>query len=148
MPGAAATVLPRSPREEAEGLEQLRALAAGMTIRVVPREGEAGRAVDTPAAQQRAVGGIHDCIDIERGDVGDDDVEDCLADLGGEPRHAPIISRACDFGCRLEIDRRAHTDVVVMCVEETARRTSPIGTQHLEEIVVGVEPAGSIERLS
>jgi 3-deoxy-manno-octulosonate cytidylyltransferase (CMP-KDO synthetase) len=41
--------LPRSPLEEAEGLEQLRALAAGMTIRVVPREGEAGRAVDTPA---------------------------------------------------------------------------------------------------
>jgi 3-deoxy-manno-octulosonate cytidylyltransferase (CMP-KDO synthetase) len=41
--------LPRSPLEEAEGLEQLRALAAGMAIRVVPREGEAGRAVDTPA---------------------------------------------------------------------------------------------------
>jgi 3-deoxy-manno-octulosonate cytidylyltransferase (CMP-KDO synthetase) len=41
--------LPRSPLEEAEGLEQLRALAAGMTIRVVPREGENGRAVDTPA---------------------------------------------------------------------------------------------------
>jgi 3-deoxy-manno-octulosonate cytidylyltransferase (CMP-KDO synthetase) len=41
--------LPRSPLEDAEGLEQLRALGAGMTIRVVPREGEAGRAVDTPA---------------------------------------------------------------------------------------------------
>lgn len=41
--------LPRSPLEEAEGLEQLRALAAGMAIRVVPREGESGRAVDTPA---------------------------------------------------------------------------------------------------
>lgn len=41
--------LPRSPLEEAEGLEQLRALAAGMAIRVVPREGAAGRAVDTPA---------------------------------------------------------------------------------------------------
>jgi 3-deoxy-manno-octulosonate cytidylyltransferase (CMP-KDO synthetase) len=41
--------LPRSPLEEAEGLEQLRALGAGMTIRVVPREGDAGRAVDTPA---------------------------------------------------------------------------------------------------
>jgi 3-deoxy-manno-octulosonate cytidylyltransferase (CMP-KDO synthetase) len=41
--------LPRSPLEEAEGLEQLRALAAGMAIRVVPRSGEAGRAVDTPA---------------------------------------------------------------------------------------------------
>jgi 3-deoxy-manno-octulosonate cytidylyltransferase (CMP-KDO synthetase) len=41
--------LPRSPLEDAEGLEQLRALAAGMAIRVVPREGEGGRAVDTPA---------------------------------------------------------------------------------------------------
>jgi 3-deoxy-manno-octulosonate cytidylyltransferase (CMP-KDO synthetase) len=41
--------LPRSPLEDAEGLEQLRALGAGMTIRVVPREGDAGRAVDTPA---------------------------------------------------------------------------------------------------
>lgn len=41
--------LPRSPLEEAEGLEQLRALAAGMAVRVVAREGEPGRAVDTPA---------------------------------------------------------------------------------------------------
>jgi 3-deoxy-manno-octulosonate cytidylyltransferase (CMP-KDO synthetase) len=41
--------LPRSPLEEAEGLEQLRALSAGMTIRVVRCSGEAGRAVDTPA---------------------------------------------------------------------------------------------------
>jgi 3-deoxy-manno-octulosonate cytidylyltransferase (CMP-KDO synthetase) len=41
--------LPRSPLEDAEGLEQLRALAAGMVIRVVPREGDVGRAVDTPA---------------------------------------------------------------------------------------------------
>ena len=33
-----------------EGIERkLRALGAGMTIRVVPREGDAGRAVDTPA---------------------------------------------------------------------------------------------------
>ena len=35
-----------------------------------------------------------------------------------------------------------------MCVEETARGTSAVGAQHLEEIVVGVEPAGGIERLS
>ena len=54
-------------------------------------------AIDAAAAEQRAVGGIHDCIDIERGDVGDDDVEDCLADLGGERRHAPIISRRWRF---------------------------------------------------
>src|SRR4029079_11784969 len=85
-------------------------------------------AINAAAAQQRAVGGIHNCIDIERGDVGNDDVEDCLADLGGEPRHGPIISRACGFGCGLEIDRRAYTDVVVVCVEETARRASAVGT--------------------
>lgn len=40
--------LPPSPLEEAEGLEQLRALHHGMRIRVVPREGESGLAVDTP----------------------------------------------------------------------------------------------------
>ena len=39
--------LPRAPLEEAEGLEQLRALAAGMRIRVLPQDGEAGIAVDT-----------------------------------------------------------------------------------------------------
>jgi 3-deoxy-manno-octulosonate cytidylyltransferase (CMP-KDO synthetase) len=41
--------LPPAPLEEAEGLEQLRALHHGMRIRVVPREGPAGVAVDTPA---------------------------------------------------------------------------------------------------
>lgn len=41
--------LPRSPLEEAEGLEQLRALHEGITIRVVACAGEAGRAVDTQA---------------------------------------------------------------------------------------------------
>jgi 3-deoxy-manno-octulosonate cytidylyltransferase (CMP-KDO synthetase) len=40
--------LPPAPLEEAEGLEQLRALHEGMTIRVVACAGEAGRAVDTP----------------------------------------------------------------------------------------------------
>jgi 3-deoxy-manno-octulosonate cytidylyltransferase (CMP-KDO synthetase) len=40
--------LPQSPLEEAEGLEQLRALQAGMPIRVVPMNGEGGVAVDTP----------------------------------------------------------------------------------------------------
>jgi 3-deoxy-manno-octulosonate cytidylyltransferase (CMP-KDO synthetase) len=39
---------PPSPLELAEGLEQLRALHHGMRLRVVPREGEAGLAVDTP----------------------------------------------------------------------------------------------------
>ena len=40
--------LPPAPLEEAEGLEQLRALHAGMPIRVVPINGEGGVAVDTP----------------------------------------------------------------------------------------------------
>jgi 3-deoxy-manno-octulosonate cytidylyltransferase (CMP-KDO synthetase) len=41
--------LPPAPLEVAEGLEQLRALHHGLAIRVVPCEGESGRAVDTPA---------------------------------------------------------------------------------------------------
>ena len=40
--------LPPAPLEVAEGLEQLRALHHGMRLRVVPREGESGPAVDTP----------------------------------------------------------------------------------------------------
>ena len=40
--------LPQAPLELAEGLEQLRALHYGMRLRVVPREGEATFAVDTP----------------------------------------------------------------------------------------------------
>jgi 3-deoxy-manno-octulosonate cytidylyltransferase (CMP-KDO synthetase) len=45
--------LPPSPLEEAEGLEQLRALHHGMRIRVVAREGESGVAVDTPEDLER-----------------------------------------------------------------------------------------------
>lgn len=45
--------LPPSPLEEAEGLEQLRALHDGMTIRVVPVQGESGLAVDTPQDLER-----------------------------------------------------------------------------------------------
>jgi 3-deoxy-manno-octulosonate cytidylyltransferase (CMP-KDO synthetase) len=45
--------LPPSPLEEAEGLEQLRALAHGMRIRVLPVDGEAGIAVDTPEDLER-----------------------------------------------------------------------------------------------
>jgi 3-deoxy-manno-octulosonate cytidylyltransferase (CMP-KDO synthetase) len=45
--------LPPSLLEEAEGLEQLRALHDGMTIRVVPVEGESGLAVDTPQDLER-----------------------------------------------------------------------------------------------
>jgi 3-deoxy-manno-octulosonate cytidylyltransferase (CMP-KDO synthetase) len=40
--------LPQAPLELAEGLEQLRALHHGLRMRVVPREGEATVAVDTP----------------------------------------------------------------------------------------------------
>jgi 3-deoxy-manno-octulosonate cytidylyltransferase (CMP-KDO synthetase) len=45
--------LPPSPLEEAEGLEQLRALQDGMRIRVVPVRGEATVAVDTPQDLER-----------------------------------------------------------------------------------------------
>lgn len=45
--------LPQHPLEVAEGLEQLRALAAGMRIRVVPTDGEAGVAVDTQEDLER-----------------------------------------------------------------------------------------------
>jgi len=45
--------LPRSPLEEAEGLEQLRALHHGMRIRVVEMEGESSPAVDTPEDLER-----------------------------------------------------------------------------------------------
>jgi 3-deoxy-manno-octulosonate cytidylyltransferase (CMP-KDO synthetase) len=47
------TQLPPAPLEEAEGLEQLRALHHGTRIRVVAIEGEAGVAVDTPRDLER-----------------------------------------------------------------------------------------------
>ena len=46
--------LPPSPLEEAEGLEQLRALHHGMRIRVVPMDGDSGVSVDTPEDLERA----------------------------------------------------------------------------------------------
>ena len=45
--------LPASPLEQAESLEQLRALHHGMRIRVVPMEGRSGVAVDTPQDLER-----------------------------------------------------------------------------------------------
>jgi 3-deoxy-manno-octulosonate cytidylyltransferase (CMP-KDO synthetase) len=45
--------LPPSPLEEAEGLEQLRALHHGLRVRVVAVEGESGVAVDTPEDLER-----------------------------------------------------------------------------------------------
>jgi 3-deoxy-manno-octulosonate cytidylyltransferase (CMP-KDO synthetase) len=47
-----ATLSP-SPLEQAESLEQLRALHHGMRIRVVPMEGRSGVAVDTPQDLER-----------------------------------------------------------------------------------------------
>ena len=46
--------LPPAPLEQAEGLEQLRALHHGLPIGVVRVEAEAGVAVDTPADLERA----------------------------------------------------------------------------------------------
>jgi 3-deoxy-manno-octulosonate cytidylyltransferase (CMP-KDO synthetase) len=46
--------LPPTPLEEAERLEQLRALQHGMSIRVVPAPSEGGISVDTPADLERA----------------------------------------------------------------------------------------------
>ena len=52
-------------------------------------------AVDAAAAEQRAVGGVDDGVDVERGDVGDEDVEPRRADFGGEQGHAKsTLSRA------------------------------------------------------
>jgi 3-deoxy-manno-octulosonate cytidylyltransferase (CMP-KDO synthetase) len=45
--------LPVCPLEQAEGLEQLRALFNGMRIRVVEGQGAGGVAVDTPADLER-----------------------------------------------------------------------------------------------
>jgi 3-deoxy-manno-octulosonate cytidylyltransferase (CMP-KDO synthetase) len=45
--------LPPCPLEEAEGLEQLRALHHGLRIRVVPVDGESAVAVDTPEDHER-----------------------------------------------------------------------------------------------
>jgi 3-deoxy-manno-octulosonate cytidylyltransferase (CMP-KDO synthetase) len=45
--------LPPAPLEQAESLEQLRALHHGMKIRVVPMEGRSGVAVDTPQDLER-----------------------------------------------------------------------------------------------
>ena len=48
-------------------------------------------AVDPAAAKQRAVGGVDDGRDVERGDVGDDDVEPRVADFSGEGGHGDAI---------------------------------------------------------
>jgi hypothetical protein len=55
------------------------------------------RTVDSAAAQQRAVGGIDDGIDIERGDVADYKLDMSLVDFDCEERrgfHFPRHGRA------------------------------------------------------
>ena len=53
-------------------------------------------AVDAAAAEQRSIGGIDDGLDVERGDVGDADVEPRGSDFGGEQGrgHAPMLAQS------------------------------------------------------
>src|SRR6185312_7327167 len=57
------------------------------------------------------------------------------------------LSRTGGTGRRLKLQGGAHTDVVIVRVQETTRCTAPVGAQHFEEIIVGAEPAGCIQRL-
>src|SRR5262249_12112519 len=57
------------------------------------------------------------------------------------------ISRGRVPGRCFKIDARAHTDVVIVRVKKAPRRAPAVVAQHFEEIVVGVEPAGCVERL-
>src|ERR1035437_1964233 len=70
-----------------------------------------------------------------------------LSNGGAAAFMADSLSRplGADFG--LQIDSAAHADVVEMRVEESPRRALPVGAQHLEEIVVGVEAAVRVELL-
>ncbi len=103
-------------------------------------------AVDAAAAQQRAVGRVDDRVHVERGDVGDDDIEQRLADFGGEQGCGRglmpgRLSRPLGLDLGLQIDGAAHADVVEMRVEKAPRRALAVLAQHLEEVVVGVEAA-------
>jgi 3-deoxy-manno-octulosonate cytidylyltransferase (CMP-KDO synthetase) len=59
--------LPPAPLEQAEGLEQLRALHHGMAIGVVSVEAEAGVAVDTPADLERVRALLAGAYSVEGG---------------------------------------------------------------------------------
>ena len=50
-------------------------------------------AVDTAAAKQALIGGVDDRVHVERGDVGDDDLEPRRPDFGGEQGHGRSIAR-------------------------------------------------------
>src|SRR6185437_13791494 len=57
-------------------------------------------AVDAASAHELAVGGVDDGVDVERRDVGDDDVESGRADLGGEQGHLILSSSPGRRGTR------------------------------------------------
>src|SRR6185503_17096932 len=57
------------------------------------------------------------------------------------------LSRAGSSCCGLKVQAGAHTDIVVVGVQETAGGAAAIGAQHFEEIIVGAEAAGVIQRL-
>src|SRR4029079_15237746 len=57
------------------------------------------------------------------------------------------LSRAGRTGRGLKFQTGAHTDVIVVRVQETARGTTAVATQHFKEIIVSTEPAGGVQRL-
>ena len=58
-----------------------------------------------------------------------------------------MISRVFNYRCGFEIDARPHADVIVVGIQEAPRGTPAVRAQHFEEIVIGVEAAGRIQRL-
>src|SRR6185437_4331720 len=72
----------------------------------------------------------------------------CVAPISAVRLLMPaIVSRVLSLRRGLEVHARSHADVVVMRVEEVARRALAVGAQHLEEIIIGTEPAGGVERV-
>jgi hypothetical protein len=57
------------------GVAGFAAMQATAFIEKLRTGGAMNRPVDATAAEQRAVGGIDDGVDVQRGDVGDDDLE-------------------------------------------------------------------------
>jgi len=59
--------------------------------------GAVNRSIDPTAADETGIGGVDDGIDVERGDVGNDDLEPCRADFGdnrkihGENHYAAMV---------------------------------------------------------
>jgi hypothetical protein len=61
-------------------------------------------AIDAAAAQKSAVSSVDDGVDIERGDIGDQNVEARGADLGGELGHGATISPPLGIDLGFEVD--------------------------------------------